>query len=52
MANSKKTGPMRGIKVRNVDESPYDVDSARLRRYDQRSLIFNRIGSDTHWEGY
>ena len=52
MAVRKKTGPRRGIRVRSVDEPPYEVDAARLKRFDQRNLIFNRTGGDPHWEGY
>jgi len=38
--------------VRRVEEPPYIVDESRLRRYDQRRLIFNRIFSDPGWAGY
>lgn len=38
--------------IRKVDESPYTVDDSKLRRYDQRNLIFNRIKYDTSWKGY
>jgi hypothetical protein len=52
MAIRKKTCPRRGIRVRSVDEPPYEVDAARLKRFDQRNLIFNRASGDPHWEGY
>ena len=48
----KKTGPRRGIRVHSVGEPPYEIDAASLKRYDQRSLIFNRVGGDPGWEGY
>ena len=31
MAIRKKTGPRRGVRVRRVDEPPYEVDAARVR---------------------
>lgn len=48
----EKTSPRRGIRVSRVDEPPYEVDAERLKRYDQRNLIFNRISDDSRWEGY
>ncbi|GAG24618.1 unnamed protein product, partial [marine sediment metagenome] len=48
----EKTSPRRGIRVNRVDEPPYEVDAERLKRYDQRNLIFNRISDDPRWEGY
>lgn len=42
----------RGLQVREVDEPTYHVDPAKLERYDQANLIFNRIGNDPHWQGY
>lgn len=38
--------------VRRVEEPPYVVDDSKLRRYDQRNLIFNRVHSDPGWGGY
>jgi len=38
--------------VRRVGEPPYVVDDSRLRRYDQRNLIFNRVHGDPGWGGY
>ena len=38
--------------IRRVEEPPYVVDETRLKRYDQRYLIFNRIYSDPDWPGY
>jgi epoxyqueuosine reductase len=45
-------GIRRGVRVRKVDEPPYTVDEARLERYDQRKLIFNRVSMDPTWGGY
>ena len=38
--------------IRRVEEPPYVIDETRLKRYDQRNLIFNRIYNDPHWPGY
>jgi ferredoxin len=35
-----------------VDEPPYEIDSGRLQRYDQRNLIFRRAGHDPDFAGY
>jgi epoxyqueuosine reductase len=42
----------RGVRVRHVDQPPYDVDWSRIERYDQVNLIFNRMGNDPSWGGY
>jgi len=39
-------------RVRRAGSSPYVVDEGRLRRYDQRDLIFNRVYNDPSWGGY
>ena len=48
----KKTDSLPRFKLHKVNEPPYEVDTAKLKRYDQRNLIFNRISGDPHWEGY
>ena len=40
------------IRVKRVEESPYSYDPDKISRYDQRNLIFNRVGNDPSWEGY
>jgi len=35
-----------------VEGPTYRVDESRLRRYDQRNLIFNRVWNDPGWKGY
>jgi ferredoxin len=45
-------GTRRGVRVRRVKKPPYTVDEARLERYDQRRLIFNRVSMDATWGGY
>lgn len=40
------------FRVRRVERPPYIIDEGRLRRYDQRNLIFNRVYNDPSWGGY
>ncbi len=40
------------LRFRKVDKSPYLVDRSKLRRFDSRNLIFQRIAWDASWEGY
>jgi len=40
------------INVRRVEKPTYTVDKARLRRYDQRRLIFNRVSMDSSFIAY
>jgi len=40
------------IRVRRVEKPPYTYDPAKISRYDQRNLIFNRVGNDPRWSGY
>ena len=51
-ARPKKAVPRRGIKVREVDEPPYEIDDGQLQRYDQKNLIFRRAGHDPDFAGY
>jgi ferredoxin len=40
------------VRVRRVENPPYAYDPVKISRYDQRNLIFNRIGNDPRWSGY
>ncbi len=40
------------FRVKRVERPPYVIDERRLRRYDQRNLIFNRVYNDPSWGGY
>ena len=40
------------LMVRRVERPSYTVDAARLRRYDQRKLIFNRVSMDPLFRAY
>lgn len=48
----ERNSPRPKFTVRRVEAPTYAVDEARLRRYDQRDLIFNRIRSEPYWPGY
>ncbi|RJS88614.1 reductive dehalogenase [Candidatus Bathyarchaeota archaeon] len=40
------------IKVRRVEKPPYVVDESRLRRFNSRNIVFERVMWDPSWEGY
>lgn len=48
----KLNSPRPKFTVRRSGKPSYVVDEARLRRYDQRHLLFNRIYNDPDWAGY
>jgi ferredoxin len=47
-----KTTPRKGIRIREVDEPPYEIDVEQLQRYDQNNLIFRRANYDPDFAGY
>ena len=51
-ARGVKAAPRKGIRVREVDEPPYEIDEGQLQRYDQKNLIFRRAGHDPDFAGY
>ncbi len=40
------------FKVRQVKKSPYTIDKSKLRRFDRKNIIFERVEWDSSWEGY
>jgi ferredoxin len=40
------------VKVRRVEKPPYTYNPVKISRYDQKNLIFNRVGNDPNWSGY
>jgi ferredoxin len=40
------------VRVKRVEKPPYTIDEEKIKRYDQRNLIFNRAGNDPGWGGY
>jgi ferredoxin len=51
-SRGSRASPRRGVKVQEVDKSPYKVDNGRLKRYDQRRLIFRRARHDPEFACY
>jgi hypothetical protein len=50
--NSKIANEIPEIKVKKVEKAPYIVDRPRLRRFDSKNTIFNRVMWDSSWEGF
>ncbi|UCE95836.1 MAG: reductive dehalogenase [Candidatus Bathyarchaeota archaeon] len=45
----------RGIprfRVRTIESPPYTVDRSRLRRFNSKQIVFDRITWDSSWKGY
>lgn len=40
------------FKVRRVEDPPYAVDQRKLRRFNSRNTIFDRVMWDSSWAGY
>ena len=51
-ARHARATPRKGIKIREVDEPPYETNDEQLQRYDQKNLIFRRAGCDPDFAGY
>jgi len=41
-----------GYKVRTVENPPYTVDRSRIRRFNSKQVVFDRITRDSSWKGY
>ncbi len=50
--NSNRTNKISKIKVKRVREPPYVTDQSKLRRFDNKNTIFERVMWDSSWEGY
>jgi len=50
--NSNKTEKTTKIKVKKVEKPPYIIDRPQLRRFHSKNIIFERVMSDSSWEGY
>jgi epoxyqueuosine reductase len=50
--NSNITNKIPKIKAKKVEKSPYIVDRSRLRRFDSKNTVFDRVMWDSSWEGY
>ncbi len=40
------------LKVRRIEDPPYAVDQTKLRRFNSRNIIFDRVMWDSSWAGY
>jgi len=40
------------IKVKRVEKPPYVIDASKLRRFNSKNIIFDRVMWDSSWEGY
>jgi len=49
---SSQTRGVPEIKVKKVEKPPYVIDRSKLRRFDERNTVFERVTWDSSWEGY
>ena len=50
--NSNKTEKPMKINVRRVEKPPYVINRTKLRRFDSKHIIFERVMWDSSWKGY
>jgi epoxyqueuosine reductase len=50
--NSDRTSKNPKIKVKRVEKPPYVIDTSKLRRFDSKNTVFDRVMWDSSWEGY
>ncbi|MGD8506127.1 MAG: reductive dehalogenase [Candidatus Bathyarchaeota archaeon] len=50
--NSTETAETPKARARVVEKPPYVVDRSRLRRFNSKNIIFDRVMWDSSWEGY
>jgi len=50
--NSDQTNKNSRIKVERIEEPPYVIDRSKLRRFDSKNIIFERMAHDSSWKGY
>ncbi len=50
--NPNRTSRISKIKVKRVEKPPYVIDRSRLRRFDGKNIVFERVMWDSSWEGY
>jgi len=49
---STQTSKFPKVKIKRVKAPPYVVDRTKLRRFDEKNIIFKRVTWDSSWEGY
>ena len=40
------------FEVKQVEKPPYVVDKSKLRRFDRKNIVFERVEWDSSWKGY
>ena len=46
------TGKTHKVEAKRVEEPPYAIDRSKLRRFNAKNIIFDRIMWDSSWDGY
>jgi len=50
--NSNRRDKIPKIEVRKVKEPPYVVDRSKLRRFESKNIVFERVTWDSSWKGH
>ena len=50
--NLNRTSRIPKIKVKKTGKSPYVIDRPKLRRFDSKNTVFDRVMWDSSWDGY
>jgi len=50
--NPNRTSKTPKTKVKRVEKPPYAIDQSKLRRFNSKNIIFERVMWDSSWEGY
>ena len=50
--NSNRTSKTPKVEVKRIEKPPYAIDRPKLRRFDRKNTVFNRVMWDSSWKGY
>jgi epoxyqueuosine reductase len=50
--NSSQASKIPKVKANRVEKPPYFIDRSKLRRFDSKNTVFDRVMWDSSWEGY
>jgi len=50
--NSNRTSKTPKIKAKRIEKPPYVIDQSKLRRFDSKNTVLDRVMWDSSWEGY
>ena len=50
--NLNRTSKIPKIEVKQVEKSSYVIDRSKLRRFDSKNTVFDRVMWDSSWKGY